>query len=205
MLARDPSSPRRRSEIVAKSDECDGTGCLGAKLRSQIAAAVDAPPSGANSPSNQRFRRVVGHANRNIGVTTREVERLVRQDQFDHDARILSLKLGYDCRHEMLADRFGGGDGEFARRFDVSPRHPTLEFLDRFGHRGRQCDHFFAGRRRLVSRAGALEETGADRGLHRSQAPKNRRMIDAENLGRPDQRTGFRDRLHQSKFVPAQP
>ena len=178
---------------------------LGAELRDQVAAAIDAPSSGANSPSNQRFRRVVGHANRDVGVATRQVERLVGQDQFDHDARILRLKLGHDRRHEMLADRFGRGDGEFAGRLDVAASDPTLEFEDRLGHRGRQRDHFFAGRRRFVSRAGAVEEAGADRGLHRRQPPEHRRMIDAETFGRPDQRTGFRDRLDQSKFVPAQP
>ncbi len=38
----------------------------------------------------------------------------------------------------------------------------------------------------------------------RRQAPEHRRMIDPENFGRADQRAGFRDRLDQSKFVPAQ-
>ena len=93
---------------------------------------------------------------------------------------------------------------KFARRLDVAAGDPALEFEDRLGHRGRQRDHFFARGRRFVSCAGALEKARADRGLHRRQPPKDGRMIDAEKFGRPDQRTGVRDRLDQPKFVPAQ-
>src|ERR1700734_373738 len=83
------------------------------------------------------------------------------------------------------------------------PAAPPLEFEDRLGHGGSQCDHFFASDRGFVSRARALEQARANRRLQRSEAPKHRRMIDAETLGRPDQRMGFRDRLDQSKLVPA--
>ena len=47
----------------------------GAELRGQVAPAVDAPSPGANSPSDQRFRRVIGQANRDVGVAPRKVER----------------------------------------------------------------------------------------------------------------------------------
>ncbi len=100
---------------------------------------------------------------------------------------MLGLKLRYDRWHEMQADGAGHSDGKFAGRFDVAPSDPTLEFDDRLGHRARQRDHFLPRRRRFISRAGAIEETGANRGLHRSQASKHRRMIDAETFGGADE------------------
>src|SRR5579863_9545932 len=72
-----PSPPRPRSKIIAISDKGDCLSRLGAKSRDQVTPAVDAPSRGADSPSHQRFRGVVGQANGDIGVAPGQIERLI--------------------------------------------------------------------------------------------------------------------------------
>ena len=118
-----------RSLAVAQSDERRGIDRRGAGFRDRVAQAIDAPSPSADSPSDQRLRGVVGQANRDVRVAPGKIQRLVGQNEIDHDARILGLELSDDRRHEMLADRLRGGDGEVAGRLDVAARDPGSAFI----------------------------------------------------------------------------
>ena len=72
------------------------------------------------------------------------------------------MKLGDNRRHEVVADRFGRGDRQFAGWLVVAPGHPALEFEDGLGHGGRERDHFLARGRRLVPGARAFEQSRPD-------------------------------------------
>ena len=199
----DPSPRRSRPHAATKSDESNKFHRLRAERGGHLVSAIDGPSPSADSPSNQGFRRVVGQADRDVRVATRQVQHLIGKDQRDHHAWMLGPEFGHDPWHQVQTDRSGDRDRQLARRLDVSPRHPTLEFLELIRPWWLPARSFLRPPPSARILSGSARKTGADRRLHRSQPSKNSRMIDAKNLGRPNQRTGFRDRLDQSKFVPA--
>jgi hypothetical protein len=119
-------------------------------------------------------------------------------------ARIGDAEARQDRRQQRNRDRVGGGDAQFAARLHVASGDAALEVDDRIGHRARQPDHFLARCGRPIAGARTLEQARADRGFDGAEATKDRRVVEAERLGRADQRARVGDRLDQPKFIPVQ-
>ena len=200
----DPSMGRRRPEAFAVADERRRIDGLGSGPGHEIAPIVERPSDPADSASNQRFRRIVGQADGDVGVPARKIEELVGQDQFYDHARIPRAKLRNDGRQNLDGHALDRGDPQLAGRLEVAARDPPLELHDGIGHAGRERNHLLAGVGRPIPVAGPLEEARVDHRLERRQPPENGRMIEAEDFRRASQRTRIRDRLDEPEFVPAE-
>ena len=166
--------------------------------------AIDRPADRADAAADQRLGRIVGAADRDVGVAARKVERLLGDDEVDLDAGIGGAEAGENRRQQADRDRIDRRHPQFAARLGVAAGDAPLELQDRFGHRAGERDHLLARLGRLIAGARAFEQPRPDVVLDRRQATEHRGMIEIQRLGGADQRARVGDRLDQTEFIPVE-
>ena len=84
----DPPPARSRPEVFAEADERDEIDCSRTICGDKVATTIRRPSHRADPPPDQRFRGVIGQANGDVRISTRQVEGLIGKDQLNDDAGI---------------------------------------------------------------------------------------------------------------------
>lgn len=146
-------------------------------------AAIECPGDAGGAAADEGLGRVVGRADRHIGVALGQVQRLVAEQDVEPDIGALPEEGGEDRRQQIDQQRVVGGDAQFAGGLDLLPGEPAGKggdvLVDALGKRR----HLVAGGRRDIAAAMALEQLEAERLLDLPEPAEHRRMVQSEHRG----------------------
>jgi hypothetical protein len=135
-----------------------------------------------------------GGPQRHVGVAPGQREERVRDHDLGGDLRMRGAEFA-EQRRQKRCQRVGRGDAHGPARAQVLAGKSPLQDVDLGQHARCRRDCRFAGRRRRIAVAGAVEQPHAEPLLHAAEPPKRVGMVELEPSGCCRKRAALADRL----------
>jgi hypothetical protein len=202
-LRRDPVEPARVLEVIEAGVEADEQIALEIERRIDAAGApgVEGVRDLAELAGDQAALAHAAHAQREVRLAPRQLDRPVLGRDLDRDPRVARADRGQHGHDEVVGELDAGRDPDHAAQIAAGiglalDREDLL--LDALGERAQVP----GGGGRLVAARRAIEQAHAERRLERRDPARHRRVLDAERARRLGQAAGAMGLEEEAQIFP---